>query len=82
MSHANAALTPKHRLRVAKAIVEEGWTAVTAAAMFQVSAPTARKWAARYRAEGLAGMADRSSRPRTCPHRTSLELTRKIDDLR
>ena len=37
MSHANAALTPKHRLRVAKAIVEEGWTAVTAAAMFQVS---------------------------------------------
>lgn len=49
MSHANAALTPKHRLRMARAIVDEGWTAAVAAKMFQVSPPTARKWALRYR---------------------------------
>ena len=82
MSHANAALTPKHRLRLARAIVEEGWTATTAAAMFQVSAPTARKWAARFRAEGVAGMQDRSSRPRSCTHRTSSAATRRIVELR
>src|ERR1044071_5063016 len=46
--------------------------------MFMVSTVTARKWAARYRAEGPAGMADRSSRPRRCPHRTSEDLKRRI----
>ena len=63
MSHANAALTPKARLRLAKLIVEDGWKPSAAAKMFMVSTVTARKWAARFRAEGPAGMADRSSRP-------------------
>jgi hypothetical protein len=31
-----------------------------------VSPRTAAKWAQRYRAEGIAGMVDRSSRPHTC----------------
>ncbi len=82
MSHANAAPTPKHRLRLARAIVEEGWSPVVAAKMFLVSTPTARKWAARYKAEGAAGMQDRSSRPKSCPHRTSTQMTRRIVDLR
>ena len=62
MSHANAALTPRARLRLAKFIVDERWTPSTAAKMFMVSPRTARKWADRYRAEGRAGMLDRSSR--------------------
>lgn len=82
MSHANAALTPKARLRLARLIVEDGWTAVTAAEMFMVSPVTARKWAARYRAEGPAGMQDRSSRPHSCPHATSQVMIRKIVSLR
>ena len=45
MSHANAALTPRARLRLAKLIVEEHWPVATAAKMFMVSPPTARKWA-------------------------------------
>ena len=60
MSHANAALTPRARLRLAKLIVEEGWPVAVAAKMFLVSPPTARKWAARYRAEGPAGSAEGS----------------------
>lgn len=55
MSHANAALTPRARLRLARLIVEDGWTAATAAKMFMVSPVTARKWAARLRAEGRPG---------------------------
>src|SRR5699024_8576894 len=40
-----------------------------AAKMFMVSSVTARKWAARYRAGGEAGMRDRSSRPHRIPHK-------------
>lgn len=36
MSHANAALTPRARLRLAKLIVEEHWPVATAAKMFMV----------------------------------------------
>ena len=82
MSHANAALTPKARLRLARLIVEDGWTAAMAAEMFMVSPVTARKWAARYRAEGVAGMQDRSSRPRSCPRKTAPPVVRKIVRLR
>ena len=82
MSHANAALTPRARLRLARLIVEDGWKPSEAAKMFMVSTVTARKWAARYRAEGRAGMADRSSRPRSCPHRTPEGVKREIVRLR
>ena len=82
MSHANAALTPRARLRLARLIVDDGWKPSEAAKMFMVSTVTARKWAARLRAEGPAGMADRSSRPRACPHRTSESVKRQIVALR
>lgn len=82
MSHANAALTPKARLRLAKMIVEDGWTAASAAKMFMVSPVTARKWSTRFRLEGPAGMVDRSSRPRRCPHRTPEPLKRQIVAMR
>jgi transposase-like protein len=65
VSHANALLTPRARLRLAKLVVQDGWTYSMAAKMFTVSPRTAAKWANRYRAEGIAGMADRSSRLRT-----------------
>ena len=82
MSHANAALTPRARLKLAILIVDSGWPPTVAAKMFMVSTVTARKWAARYRAEGGAGMMDRSSRPRLMPTKTSPELVRKIVRLR
>ena len=82
MSHANAALTPRARLRLARLIVEDGWSVVVAAKLFMVSPVTARKWATRYRAEGVPGMTDRSSRPRSCPHRTPELLKREIVRLR
>jgi transposase InsO family protein len=82
MSHANAALTPRARLRLAQLVVDGGWTYASAAKMFMVAPRTAKKWADRYRAEGAAGMRDRSSRPRTCPTRTRPELVRQIVRLR
>ena len=82
MSHANAALTPRARTRLARLIVDDGWKPSAAAKMFMVSTVTARKWAARWRAEGPAGMQDRSSRPHTCPTRTSQPVVRQIVGLR
>lgn len=82
MSHANAALTPRARLRLAQLVVERRWTHAAAAKMFMVSPRTAKKWADRYRAEGPAGMADRSSRPHTSPTKTAPELVRRIVGLR
>jgi transposase InsO family protein len=82
VSHANAALTPRARLRLAKLIVDSGWTYAAAAKMFMVAPGTAKKWADRLRAEGPAGMADRSSRPHTSPTKTSPAVMRRIVDLR
>ena len=70
MSHANAALTPRARLRLAQLVVDGKWTYAAAAKMFMVAPRTAKKWADRYRAEGAAGMADRSSRPLASPTKT------------
>ena len=82
MSHANAALTPRARLRLARLVVDRGWTYAAAAKMFMVAPRTARKWADRFRAEGAAGMIDRSSRPHHSPAKTRPETVRQIVRLR
>ncbi len=80
--HRNAALTPTHRLRLARLVVEQGWPVARAAERYDVSWPTAKRWADRYRQLGAAGMTDRSSRPHRCPARTAPPLVRKIVHLR
>ena len=82
MSHANATLTPITRLRLARLIVEAGWTYAAAAKMFMVAPRTAKKWTDRYRIEGPAGMADRTSRPHHSPSRTPTRVVRRIVALR
>ncbi len=82
MSHANAALTPRARLRLARLVIDEGWSRGEAAKMFMVSPRTAGKWAARYLTEGPAGMVDRSSRPRTSPTKTPQPVVKQIVRLR
>src|SRR3954454_4570941 len=81
-THANAALTPRARLRLARLIVEQGWSIPRAAERYDVSWRTAKKWSGRYRAEGPAGMVDRSSRPHRQPNRTPTPVVRKIVHLR
>jgi transposase InsO family protein len=82
VSHANAALTPRARLRLARLIVDRGWPVARAAERYDVSWPTAARWANRYRQVGPVGMADRSCRPHRCPTRTSAPLVRAIVRLR
>jgi transposase InsO family protein len=81
-THANAALTPRARLKMSKLTVEEDWPPARAAERFDVSWKTAKKWADRYEAEGPASMVDRSSRPHHQPNRTLTPVVRKIVHLR
>jgi transposase InsO family protein len=80
--HANAPLSERGRLRLARLIVEQGWPVARAAERMQVAWPTAKRWAERYRSEGAAGMADRSSRPHRCPRATPAPVVRRIVHLR
>src|SRR3569833_3448330 len=75
-------VTPRGRLRLARLIVEEGWPIARAAERYEVSWPTAKRWAERYRLHGAAGMADRSSRPHRSPAKTSQPVVRKIVHVR
>ena len=82
MSHANAALTPRQRLRLARLVVDHGWPVSRAAEQFNCSWPTAKRWAERYAAMGVAGMVDRSSRPHRVANRTPQQLVRRVVHLR
>ena len=82
MSHRNAPLSETGRLRLARCVVEDGWSLRRAAERFQVAVTTAARWAGRYRELGPAGMADRSSRPHHSPHRTPTRTERRIIKVR
>jgi transposase InsO family protein len=80
--HGNAALTPKQRLRLARRVVEEGWSLAEAAEAAEVSERTARKWVERYGSEGEAGLGDRSSAPKGQPGATPPDRIEAIAALR
>jgi transposase InsO family protein len=78
MAHANARLTQFGRLLLVQRITELGWPPAQAAQSLGVSRATADKWLGRYRAEGPAGLADRPSRPRRCPHALPASQVRRV----
>jgi transposase InsO family protein len=59
-----------------------GWTQPRIAEQLGVSRGTVGKWLARYDAEGLAGLEDRSSRPHRSPMRTPEEVETQVLALR
>jgi transposase InsO family protein len=89
MSHANAALTPRARLKLGWLVVEDRWTVSMAARRYEVTYRTAQRWARRYadvvaagRRPGVEDMRDRSSRPHRQPRRTPQRLVKRIVALR
>ncbi len=79
--HRNARLTPAGRLLLCRRI-ESGWPVAHAAAAMGISRDRAYVWWHRYQEEGMAGLEDRSSRPRRCPSRTKASTERRIVGLR
>jgi transposase InsO family protein len=80
--HANAALSLRQRERMARRVVEQGWPVAKAAEAAEVSGRTCSKWVARYRAEGAAGLVDRSSAPGVVANRTEESTLQAIAALR
>lgn len=82
MSHARARLTEFGRGLLIERVLEQGWTAAATAEAAGVSRATVYKWLARYRAEGVAGLMDRSSCPARTPRRLSARAEQRILQLR
>lgn len=70
MSHRNARLNLHGRLLLVERVINQQRPVAHVAKELGVSRQCAHHWINRYRAEGEPGLIDRSSRPRTCPHRT------------
>ena len=79
--HSKARLTPAGRAHLVRAMVSGAWSR-DQAPLSGISERTASKWKARYRAEGEAGLRDRSSRPACFPRRTPPERVQLIVALR
>ena len=80
--HANARTCPNSRRLMVRRIEEEGWSLAAAAEAAGVSERTAAKWLGRWRAEGEAGLADRSSAPRCRPTQIPVDRVAAIEALR
>ncbi|HEX5239596.1 MAG TPA: IS481 family transposase, partial [Candidatus Limnocylindrales bacterium] len=78
MAHPKARLNVLGRELLVTRVIVMGWPAATAADAQGISRATAYKWVRRFRAEGVAGLADRSSRPHRMPHATPGEQVGRI----
>lgn len=80
--HANARSSPYTRRLLARRVLEEGQQLGLAAKAAGLSRKAARKWIERFQAEGELGLVDRSSAPRSIPHRTSKDVVSRVLALR
>ncbi len=58
----------EQRYRAVLAVISDGLSISQVASKVGVSRQTLHSWLARYEAEGLDGLVDRSHRPVSCPH--------------
>jgi transposase InsO family protein len=79
--HQNARLTPLGRERIVR-MAADGRAPATIAVSVGVSLKTVHKWTRRFAAEGVAGLADRSSRPHRLYRPTSGDRIERIIALR
>jgi transposase InsO family protein len=80
--HGNARTCPNSRRLLVRRIEEEGWSLMAAAEAAGISERSARKWLGRWRAEGEAGLLDRSSAPKRVPSRLPADRLAAIEALR
>jgi transposase InsO family protein len=82
VAHPRAKLTVFGRQLLVSRVLGQGWPAAHVAEQLGVSRATAYKWVRRYRAEGQAGLLDRSSRPLRSPRRLSESAEAEIIEAR
>jgi transposase InsO family protein len=81
MSHGSARLTVHGRLLIVQRH-QQGWPQAHIAAAMGISRKCVKTWLVRYAAEGEPGLLTRSSRPHSCPSKTSPAVEQRIVELR
>ena len=81
-THKNAPLTPKGREAMVRSVVDGGLSKAAAARQFNITPKTVAKWVERFRAEGVDGLRDRSSRPLSLPSQTAPATCSAVEALR
>ena len=71
----------EQRLDAVRAVLA-GASVVEVAAAFGVSRVSVHAWLRRYLVEGLSGLADRSHKPRSCPHQASDSVAVLVAEMR
>jgi transposase InsO family protein len=73
---------PEQRYEAVRSVIADGETVTEVAARFGVARKTVHVWLARYEAAGLEGLADRSHRPRSCPHQMPARVEVALTEMR
>lgn len=72
----------EQRYQAVLAVISDGLSIAQVASKVGVSRQTLHSWLARYEAEGLDGLVDRSHRPVSCPHQMPAEVEAAVLELR
>src|SRR3954454_10060138 len=72
----------EQRYQAILAVIGDGRSVKEVAADWSVSRQTLHTWLARYEAEGLEGLSDRSHRPDSCPHQMAAEVEARVLEMR
>ena len=72
----------EQRYQAVLAVISDGETVSAVAARFEVARKTLHDWLNKYEAGGLDGLADRSHRPRGCPHQMTSVVEVAVVELR
>src|ERR1700742_4185830 len=70
------------RYQAVLAVISDGLSISQVAEKVGVSRQTLHAWLARYEAEGLDGLVDRSHRPARCPHQMTADVEAALLELR
>ena len=72
----------EQRYKAVQGVLADGRTVGDVASQWNVSPRTMHRWLARYEADGLEGLGDRSHRPAHCPHQMSPALEVLVLEMR
>jgi transposase len=72
----------EQRYQAVLAVISDGLSISQVAQKVGVSRQTLHSWLARYEADGLEGLADRSHRPESCPHQMPAHVEAALLELR
>ncbi len=72
----------EQRYQAVLEVIRDGVPVAVVARRHGVARQTVHVWLRRYAAKGLAGLADRSSRPLSCPHQMAPEIEARVVGLR